>query len=248
MSGQESESAKKPTPAGYVVGAVFLVFIIGGIFLALSSGEEDTGSAPISSSSGASNGLTPDDRTGTPYEGPPAAGDAEQVTGLAAAAKAAQCVVREDLPDEGNNHLAPDEPVPDYGTVPPTSGDHINPPLQQADGAWADPAAQVNVVHALEHGRVAIQYDPSLPEADQLELKGLYDTVYSGSLLFPNQEMKPYTVAATSWRNLIGCPEWKGQKTLDAIRAFGAEHWDNSPEPMSWFPALDGPSFANPAA
>lgn len=240
MSGQVSEGAKKPTPAGYVIGAVFMVFIVGGIFLALSSGDDASGSAHISSSSGASNGLTPDDRTGTTYPGP-------QVTGLAAAAQAAQCVVRENLPDEGNNHLSPDEPVPDYGTVPPTSGDHIDPPLQQADGAWADPASQVNVVHALEHGRVAIQYDPALPESDQLELKGLYDTVYSAVLLFPNQEM-PYAVAATSWRNLIGCPEWQGRKTLDAIRAFGVEHWDNSPEPMSWFPSLDGPSFANPAS
>ncbi|HMT04399.1 MAG TPA: DUF3105 domain-containing protein [Solirubrobacterales bacterium] len=238
MSGQEDETGK-PTLAGYAIGLVFLCFIAGGVVLALRSGEEPPGSAHISSSSGSSNGLAPDNRVGTTYPGP-------QMTDLESAARVARCVVRENLPDEGNDHLTTEEPVPDYGTTPPTSGDHISPPLQQADGAWADPAAQVNVVHALEHGRIAIQYDPSLPESAQLELKGLYDTAYSAALLFPNPEM-PYAAAATSWRNLIVCPDWKGRKTLDAIRAFGVEHQGNSPEPMNWFPSLDGPSFASPS-
>lgn len=229
--------AGKPTAAGYAIGAIFLLFILGGIFFALRSGTGDGGSAHISAASGSSNGLTPDDREGSPYGGP-------EITGLAAATKVARCVVRENLPEEGHQHLERDDPVPDYGTVPPTSGDHIIPPLQQADGAWADPAAPVDVVHSLEHGRIAIQYDPALPEDDQLELKGLYDTVYSASLLFPDPDM-PYAVAATSWRNLIGCPDWRGQETLDAIRAFGVAHWGQGREPMAGFPALPGPSFGD---
>ena len=240
MSPEQASGERKPTAAGYAIGAVFLIFIIGGIFIALRSGGEDGGEAHISSASGSSNDLTPDTRKGTTYEGP-------QITDLTAAADAARCVVRENLPDEGHAHINPGDPVPDYGTVPPTSGDHINPPLQQADGAWADPAAPVNVVHSLEHGRIAIQYAPDLPEADQLALKGLYDTVYSASLLFPNPDM-PYAVAATSWRNLIGCRTWQGQKTLDAIRAFGVAHWGQGREPMAGFPALSGPSFGSPAS
>lgn len=232
---EEDASAKKPTATGYVIGAVFLLFIIGGVFIALRSGGEDGGSAHIASASGSSNNLTPDDREGTPYEAP-ASGN------LAKAAAAAECAVHEDLPEEGHGHLTPDDPRPSYGTVPPTSGDHIGPPLQQADGAWADPAAQVAVVHSLEHGRVAIQYAPDLPEDDQLALKGLYDSAYSASLLFPNPDM-PYEVAATSWRNQITCPEWQGEKTLDAIHAFGVAHWGQGREPMAGFPALGGPSF-----
>jgi len=233
----DSASAGKPTAAGYLIGAVFIVFIIGGVVFALRSGGGDGGDAHISTASGSSNKLTPDTRKGTPYKGP-------QITDLAAAAAAAKCVVREDLPEEGHKHFGPGDPVPDYGTVPPTSGDHIAPPLQQADGAWADPAAPANVVHSLEHGRVAIQYDPTLPKRDQLDLKGLYDTVYSAALLFPNPDM-PYAAAATSWRNLIGCPTWRGEKTLDAIRAFGVAHWGQGREPMSGFPALGGPSFGD---
>lgn len=233
--------AGKPGPAGYAIGVVFALFIVAGLFFALRSGEESSGGAHIATASGSSNQLTPDDREGTSYT-PVESGTG----GLEAAAKAAGCLLREGLPEEGREHFGPDDPVPDYGTVPPTSGDHIAPPLQQADGAWADPAQPANVVHSLEHGRVAIQYDPNLPEAAQLELKGLYDSVYSASLLFPNPDM-PYAAAATSWRNLIGCPEWQGQRTLDAIFAFGQAHWGDAPEDLGLFPALPGPNFGDPS-
>ena len=35
----------------------------------------------------------------------------------------------------------------------------------------------------------------------------------------------PYEVAATTWTNLLGCKKYKGQTTLDAIRAFGKATW-----------------------
>lgn len=228
----------KPSLAGYAVGLVFLAFIAGGILLAVRSGGDGGGRAHVATASGSSNDLAPDGREGIPYSGP-------GLTGLEEAAAAAGCTVREDLPDEGRRHIGPEDPVPDYATVPPTSGPHINPPLQQADGAWAEPAAPVHVVHSLEHGRIAIQYDPLLAEEAQLALKGLYDTAYSAALLFPNPDM-PYAVAATAWRNLIGCSDWQGQATLDAVLAFGAAHWGRGPEPVDWFPALDGPSFGDP--
>ena len=55
-----------------------------------------------------------------------------------------------------------------------------------------------------------IQYSPELPEEDQLALKGVYETMYGGTLLFPNDNMD-YEVAATTWTNLIGCPEVQGR-------------------------------------
>ena len=83
---------------------------------------------------------------------------------------------------------------------------------------------EIFIVHSLEHGRMEIQYSPELPEEDQLALKGLYDTMYGGTLLFPNENMD-YEVAATTWTNLMGCPEYKGAITLDAIRDFGKATW-----------------------
>jgi hypothetical protein len=90
-----------------------------------------------------------------------------------------------------------------------------------------------------------IQYSPSLPEKEQLEVKGLYDTMYGATLLFPNKKM-PYQVAATTWTNLIGCPEYKGSITLDAIRAFGKETWGKyGGEPVFGF-KFTGPTPSEP--
>jgi hypothetical protein len=100
----------------------------------------------------------------------------------------------------------------------------VEPPYQQADGAYREMPAPIDFVHSLEHGRVEIQYSPDLPEADQLALKGLYDSMYGATLLFPNDEM-PYAVAATTWTNMLGCPKYKGAITLDAVRDFGKATW-----------------------
>ncbi|MDQ2622833.1 MAG: DUF3105 domain-containing protein [Actinomycetota bacterium] len=229
-----------PTKVGYLIGAVLLIAIIGGVYLALTAGgNEDPGSAHIATpSSGSTNGVTPDERIGTPVE--------TGTTDLAGAAAIAGCEVREELDDEGGDHIGREDDVPDYGTNPPTSGPHIGPPLQQADGAYSGTPAPEDVVHSLEHGRVAIQYDPGLTEDEQLEIKGLYDSAYSGALLFPNPDM-PYAIAATTWTNLIACDEYRGAETLDAIRAFSVKHFGDGPEPIDLFPPLTGPSFADQA-
>ena len=117
-------------------------------------------------------------------------------------------------------------PPPAYETPPPTSGAHVEPPYQQADGAYREEPAEIDYVHSLEHGRLEIQYAPDLPEADQLALKGLYDTMYGATLLFPNGKM-PYAVAATTWTNLMGCPTYEGAATLGRGRA------DETPRPRA---------------
>ena len=67
--------------------------------------------------------------------------------------------------------------------------------------------------------------------------------MYGGTLLFPNDNMD-YEVAATTWTNLIGCPEYKGAITLDAIRAFGKATWGRyGGEPANAF-SLKGPTPA----
>ena len=106
---------------------------------------------------------------------------------------------------------------------------------------------EIFIVHSLEHGRLQIQYSPELPEEDQLALKGLYDSMYGGALFFPNENMD-YEVAATAWTNLLGCPEYKGAITLDAIRDFGKQVWGKyGGEPVNAF-NLEGPTPLEPSA
>ena len=215
---ERSKAMRRRLMAGYVAaGAIGLIVVIVVIVLVATSGGASGAEAHISLESGVTNGVKPDEREGTP---PPPA----KVANLKTAAKKAGCVLRLHLPDEGHAHIPPSAPTPKYATNPPTSGPHVEPPYQEADGAYSEMPAEIFVVHSLEHGRMAIQYSPDLPESDQLALKGLYDTMYGGTLLFPNTNME-YAVAATTWINLLGCKKYKGAATFDAIRDFGKATW-----------------------
>lgn len=203
-------------------------------------GETDSGGAHINLNTeiGSTNGVEPDERAGI-IPPPP------KITNLKKAAEKAGCYLELHLKDEGHEHIPPGSPEPNYETNPPTSGPHVEPPYQQADGAYYEMPEPIDFVHSLEHGRMEIQYFPDISEKEQLELKGLYDEMYGATLLFPNHEMN-YGIAATTWTNLLGCPGWSGEATLDAIRAFGKATWGKyGGEPVEAFP-FTGPTPANP--
>jgi len=239
---KESRSGNSRMMLAYGVGGIALIAIVVVVIVLASSGGSSGGggSAHINGNAqfGSTNGVTPDEREGIP----PAAA---QVTNLQRAVKQAGCKLELHLEDEGHEHIPPKSPEPHYKTNPPTSGNHVEPPFQQADGAYLEEPEPIDFVHSLEHGRMEIQYAPGLPEKQQLELKGLYDTMYGATLLFPNDKM-PYKVAATTWTNLLGCPEYKGAITLDAIRDFGRETWGKyGGEPVFAF-KFTGPTPSEP--
>ena len=225
-----ASAAKRRLYLGYAVAGVIVVAIVAGIVVAITGGADDTGvegeevpeNAHVQLQSGSVNGFEFDDREGTP---PPPIEQGD----LRSAADEAGCTLDLDLRNEGQTHFGPNDDPPEYGTNPPTSGDHIDPPLQQADGAYAEKPDDKYVVHSLEHGRIAIQYSPELSEAEQLELKGVFDEAPEGVLLFPNPDM-PYEVAATAWTQLMGCQRYDGVATLDALRAFRDTYLDQGPE------------------
>ena len=164
-----------------IIGLAVLAGIVAVIVSSGGGGGGATADAHIEQGSGSTNGVEPDNRTGTP---PPPA----KLTNLKVAAKKAECDLRLHLKDEGHTHIAPGSQTPDYKTNPPTSGNHVEPPFQQADGAYAEMPEEIDMVHSLEHGRMEIQYSPDLTEKQQLELKGLYDTMYGGALLLPERQ------------------------------------------------------------
>src|SRR3954454_19346694 len=183
---KQAGSAKRRLMIGYgaagIVGILVLVGIVAVIVSA--ANKNDSGESHIDQQSGSTNGIQPDTRSGTPVS-------AVKVTNLKEAAKKAGCDLRLHLPEEGHEHIPPTATTPEYKTNPPTSGNHVEPPYQQADGAYKAMPKEIDFVHSLEHGRMEIQYSPKLSNKDQLDLKGLYDTMYGGALLFPNTKM-PY--------------------------------------------------------
>jgi hypothetical protein len=203
-------------------------------------GEADGGGAHINLNTeiGSTNGIQPDERTGI-IPPPP------KITNLKEAAEKAGCYLELHLKDEGHQHIPPGSPEPEYKTNPPTSGPHVEPPYQQADGAYYEMPEPIDFVHSLEHGRMEIQYFPDISEKEQRELKGVYDEMYGATLFFPNTKMN-YAVAATTWTNLLGCPGYEGKATLDAIRAFGKATWGKyGGEPVTAF-TFTGPTPAEP--
>lgn len=240
---EDKRTNKQRLKIAYAVAGVVAVAAAVGIFVAVSSGGEDNGGSGdahinLNASFGSTNGVQPDNRAG--IEPAPSSN-----MSLPAAAKAAGCKLRLHLKDEGHEHIPPNAKTPDYETNPPTSGPHVEPPFQQADGAYSEMPKEIDFVHSLEHGRMEIQYAPDLPEKAQLELIGLYDTMYGATLLFPNENM-PYQVAATTWTNMLTCPTYKGAATLEAIRQFGKETWGKyGGEPVTAF-TFTGPTPAEP--
>jgi hypothetical protein len=240
---RESRSGNSRLILAYAIGSTVVLAIAVLVYILATGGSDDGGGKGdahinVNQAMGSSNGVTPDEREGIPPPPP-------KVTDLKEAAKKAGCKLELKLEDEGHEHLARNAPEPKYKTNPPTSGNHVTAPYQQADGAYAEEPTPIDFVHSLEHGRMEIQYTPRLEEKAQLELKGLYDTMYGATLLFPNKKM-PYEVAATTWTNLLGCPEYKGAITLDAIRAFGKETWGKyGGEPVFAF-KFTGPTPSEP--
>jgi hypothetical protein len=228
---------------GEIKKRVVLVLLAGLVVLA-GCGDSGGGSsnAHINEASGSTNGAVPDERVG--IEPPPT----KELTGTGNVTKAAidaHCFLRRNIPVTNDRVVAMNGPEPEYERDPPSLGPHVAPPHQQADGAYLVMPDQRATVASLNHGRMAIQYAPDLPEEIQLQMKGLYDSMPGGTLFFPNDEML-YAVAATTWRNGLFCAGFEGAKTMAAIRTFGKETWGKYGDvPVDKYPPV-GPTPANP--
>jgi hypothetical protein len=224
---QRGSSQQRRLILGYVVAGLLAAAVVVGLVVVIASGDDDgpggggsnCENAHVQANSGFTLDLELDCREGTP---PPAI----EVGDLAESAKLANCELREELEEEGNTHIPADAPDPKWKTNPPTSGDHDG--QQLADGAYAETPNPRNALHALEHGRIEIQYSSELSEEEQLALKGAFDESPDAIAIYPNDEM-PYTVAVTAWTALLGCNSYDAA-VLDAIRNFRDRYRGRGPE------------------
>ena len=156
---------------------------------------------------------------------------APRLTNLKAAAAAAGCTLS-NPPSEGREHVT--GPVT-YHTNPPSSGPHY--PEAAHDGIYGPGAtpAKERLVHALEHGRIEIQYMPGTPTSEIGQLQALVDEFAARDsdprvLLFENATAMPYAVAAVAWTHILGCNSYAVGETLDAIRDFRTQYDLKAPE------------------
>lgn len=158
---------------------------------------------------------------------------AQKETNLQAAAKAGKCVLKTH-PDEGNDHTS-DASKWKFDTNPPTSGTHDPEPAEDGLYEAGNTPPVGKTVHAIEHGRIDIQYKAGSPQAtiDKLETLGSeplnFGTDGYHVLVFENNtEMEP-AVAATAWTQSLTCPTMN-DGVFDAIRAFRTDYTDKGPE------------------
>lgn len=90
---------------------------------------------------------------------------AQTITDLTAAARAAGCVTRDTtvgLQPQNRQHVNPGTKL-HFATNPPSYGPHYPTPASDGDYAARTTPPVGNVVHAMEHGRVEIQYRSGSP-------------------------------------------------------------------------------------
>lgn len=161
---------------------------------------------------------------------------AQRTTDLAQAAATARCTLRSyHWTAADRNHVADGTKVK-YRSNPPSYGDHYNSPASDGDyvGQGTPPAG--NIVHALEHGRIELQYRPGLPKNDVAQLERFFQQDKAGKydagqyvLLFQNATRMPDQVAATAWGHDIVCPKFN-EGVFDAFRAFRVKYTLQAPE------------------
>lgn len=160
---------------------------------------------------------------------------AQRETNLERAVAAAGCTLKS-YRSEGDEHV---EGRVEYRSKPPHSGDHNIVPAE--DGVYEQAPASENLVHALEHGRIVLQYQPDASGEVKGGLRRLFDEDPVHMVLTPDSSGMTFEVAATSWYapdpdqpnrsrgQVLGCPKMN-PRVYDAIRTFRDAYRDRSPE------------------
>jgi len=112
-----------------------------------------------------------------------------------------------------------------YSVNPPSGGVHLTSAASTGTytAATAPPPGQV--VHALEHGAVAIFYEPTLPPKDLTALESLAEKNSAEVLLLPQAGLgRP--VAVTAWHRRLLC----GNAEIRPLQRFIDEYGGEGPE------------------
>jgi hypothetical protein len=208
---KSSDARKRIGIVAIVVAAVAAIAVIGVVVV---GGGDDGGG----SGSGPGGG------------GETAKAPTQNVDDLDDAVAAAGCKL-ERHKNEGSSHTTDDVK---YGTNPPTSGNHDPNPAEDGLYEPGNPPDVERSVHALEHGRINVQYKPGSPPERIAQLRGMVDEEVKGTkayktLFFENQTGMTAAVAATAWTRSLTCPQWN-DKVFDAIRNFRSDFVDKGPE------------------
>jgi hypothetical protein len=139
--------------------------------------------------------------------------DSSNVEAQGVAAGQAGCGPIEEHEEEGQEHV---DIAPEYGTNPPTSGDHLGTPAQP--GFYDEPAETGALVHNLEHGQIIFWYDPDAPQETIDLIEAVVDQEPVASIATPWDQLEGnYSFAMTAWGASQHCLE-VSQEVVDEFR------------------------------
>lgn len=138
-------------------------------------------------------------------------------------AKLAKSLIGQEIAIQGRSHI-PDGTKVDYGTNPPTSGNHYASP--QVGGIYDKAPADGNLVHSMEHGAVILWYKSDLPATQTAQLKEIFNKVFVGKKIMTPRDSLDAPLTLTSWGRLLKL------QTIDEgqIKAFMETNEDRGPE------------------
>jgi hypothetical protein len=143
----------------------------------------------------------------------------------------AGCGEIEEHEEEGQDHV---EVEPQYGTNPPTSGDHLQTPASA--GFFDEPVRPGALVHNMEHGQIIIWYDPDAPPETIDAIEEIVDQEPAATIAVPWDELEGSSdFAMTAW----GASQHCRQVSQAVVDDFRKEYQGRGPENVG-VPTFEG--------
>jgi hypothetical protein len=144
----------------------------------------------------------------------------EELTGISA--EEAGCGEVEEPDTEGRTHVDVGTQV-EYGTTPPTSGDHWpvdgNVPVPANTGFYTTPLEEEQLVHNLEHSHIVIWYRPDAPAEVTDALEVIVDQERVATVAVPYEQVPPgFNFVLTAWGASQAC-ELVSQEVVNDFRS-----------------------------
>lgn len=127
-----------------------------------------------------------------------------------------------------NNHVAPAS----YEVDPPSGGNHAPGAAPAGDYSTAQRPAPPDpqVVHALEHGYVAVWIQPNVAEEDLTALRDAVDPYSRDVLLVPRPSLKQ-KVSATAWGKRLLCSQVEPARIAEFVKLYRNKGPEKVPHP-----------------
>jgi uncharacterized protein DUF3105 len=147
------------------------------------------------------------------------------VAGSHAADRGAPCLPGQPVPIMDSPHIAQARAASvHYSSDPPTSGPHFA--FVAAPGSYSSPVPDGLTVHALEHGHVAVQYDPHTPAPTVAALRDIARRYPADVLLAPRPGLTG--IVLTAWGRidrLQSLDEHRIETFIDQLRGRYDHGW-----------------------